>query len=320
MDENLWIDDHRLEIRGSRFMATAVPLGNGGNEFIIVKTPDLVRRYLTLLDTERPRSVVELGVKEGGSTALIALAAEPDLLLAVDLEAEIPTLLAQLIEVHDLHGHLIAAFGLDQGDRSALTRFVDAHRHECGFDLVIDDASHVLGPTRTSFEVLFPRLRPGGLYVVEDWNSECIIASHLARVLPDAADITDRLGAVSQVLHILNAPDHELPDEVRASMTEAAATDHRDGSVVVARNLFERIVEVAGRADVAALDGAGIGRSRPLADLAVELMMISATSPGLIEEVRIDGDWLSARRGTADIPLDTFRLDDSWTDFFGYLS
>ena len=124
------------------------------------RRPTWFERYLALLDGEQPRTIVEIAIKEGGSTALIALAADPDLLLAVDLEPEIPKLLAELIETKSLHDRLIIEVGLDQGDRSALTRFVDAHLPAGAFDLVVDDASHLLGPTRTSFEVLFPRLRP----------------------------------------------------------------------------------------------------------------------------------------------------------------
>ena len=37
-------------------------------------------------------------------------------------------------------------------------------------DLVVDDASHAYEETKTSFEVLFPLLRPGGIYVIEDWS------------------------------------------------------------------------------------------------------------------------------------------------------
>ena len=37
-------------------------------------------------------------------------------------------------------------------------------------DLVIDDASHLLPETTASFNVLFPRLRAGGLFVIEDWS------------------------------------------------------------------------------------------------------------------------------------------------------
>jgi hypothetical protein len=35
---------------------------------------------------------------------------------------------------------------------------------------VIDDASHEYGLSRASFEIVFPRLRTGGLYVIEDWQ------------------------------------------------------------------------------------------------------------------------------------------------------
>lgn len=319
MDEDPWIDDHRLEVRGAKFLATAVTLAPVDGQLVIVKPPALVRRYLSLLETERPERIFELGIKDGGSTALIALVAEPELLLAADLEAEIPPLFAQLVADHHLEGRLVTAFGLDQGDRAALTGFVDAHLPGAGLDLVIDDASHILAPTRTSFEVLFPRLRSGGLFVIEDWSSECFAAARLARVLPGTLDFSERLAAVNQLLHILNAPDHDLPEEVKTSLTDvASATDWElsDGSF----DLFERLVDVAGRADLRALEGAAIGQSRPLADLAVELMMISATNPGIIEEVRIDGEWLTARRGSAELPRDSFRLDDTWTDFFGYLS
>lgn len=34
---------------------------------------------------------------------------------------------------------------------------------------MIDDASHLYRQTRASFEALFPLLRPGGLYIIEDW-------------------------------------------------------------------------------------------------------------------------------------------------------
>lgn len=36
------------------------------------------------------------------------------------------------------------------------------------FDIVIDDASHLAGPTIASFRNLFPLLRLGGTYVIED--------------------------------------------------------------------------------------------------------------------------------------------------------
>jgi hypothetical protein len=32
----------------------------------------------------------------------------------------------------------------------------------------VDDASHLVGDSRTQFECLFPKLAPGGLYAIED--------------------------------------------------------------------------------------------------------------------------------------------------------
>jgi hypothetical protein len=40
---------------------------------------------------------------------------------------------------------------------------------------VIDDASHLLDPTRASFNVPFPLVRPGGVYVIEDWSLDLIL-------------------------------------------------------------------------------------------------------------------------------------------------
>jgi demethylmacrocin O-methyltransferase len=40
------------------------------------------------------------------------------------------------------------------------------------FDIVIDDGSHINDHIRTSFQALFPHVRPGGLYVIEDlWTA-----------------------------------------------------------------------------------------------------------------------------------------------------
>jgi hypothetical protein len=53
----------------------------------------------------------------------------------------------------------------DQGDE----RFLDSMARELGpFDIVIDDGSHLNHHVITSFNALFPHVRSGGMYVVED--------------------------------------------------------------------------------------------------------------------------------------------------------
>lgn len=56
----------------------------------------------------------------------------------------------------------------DPGDLARLVRAADADDvGGTGFDIIIDDGSHVPMHQLTSFKHLFPHIRPGGLYVVE---------------------------------------------------------------------------------------------------------------------------------------------------------
>ena len=52
-----------------------------------------------------------------------------------------------------------------------LAEIVDEAFGDEPLDLVVDDCSHRYKPSRASFNELFPRLRPGGVYVIEDWPS-----------------------------------------------------------------------------------------------------------------------------------------------------
>ncbi len=65
-------------------------------------------------------------------------------------------------------GRRIKVFQGDQTDESFLHAVVDKMG---GVDIVIDDGSHINDHMITAFEVLFPRVRDGGIYVIEDVNS-----------------------------------------------------------------------------------------------------------------------------------------------------
>ena len=60
-------------------------------------------------------------------------------------------------------------WGIHQGDKVKLREIVAAE-FVGPLDLVLDDCSHLYDHTRDSFEALFPLLRPGGLYIIEDWS------------------------------------------------------------------------------------------------------------------------------------------------------
>jgi hypothetical protein len=73
------------------------------------------------------------------------------------------------IESRSLQDTVKTYYAVDQADRPVLEHIIAAEFATMPLDLVIDDASHLLRETRASFNALFPRLRPGGVYVVEDW-------------------------------------------------------------------------------------------------------------------------------------------------------
>jgi predicted O-methyltransferase YrrM len=176
--------------------------------FCVVKRPDLVERYMVLLEDLRPRRIVELGIFQGGSTALIGLLTRPEKLVAVERSPERIVALDQVVERHDLAGRVVAEYGIDQADTAALLQLIDREFDDEPLDLVIDDASHLVEPTEASFNVLFPRLRAGGLYVVEDWSW-----AHFGfgQARPESEPLTT---FVYEVLNALPTP-RGLIDEVR---------------------------------------------------------------------------------------------------------
>ena len=61
----------------------------------------------------------------------------------------------------------------DQGNKEDLLKIVRASSKQ-GFDIIIDDGSHMNHHQIFSFTHLIPYLIPGGFYVIEDINSSCI--------------------------------------------------------------------------------------------------------------------------------------------------
>jgi cephalosporin hydroxylase len=67
----------------------------------------------------------------------------------------------------------ITSLKADQSDPSALRQAVD----QCPpFDLVVDDGSHVGSHILTAFDVLFPKVTPGGYYAIEDLETSYLPA------------------------------------------------------------------------------------------------------------------------------------------------
>jgi SAM-dependent methyltransferase len=110
---------------------------------------------------DRDIRLLELGVYRGGSLLLWRDYFERGLVVGLDVNP---------IEVPDSTGRVRVYRGMQQ-DKELLDRIA----RECapeGFDIVIDDCAHIGELARASFWHLFERhLKPGGLYVIEDWGT-----------------------------------------------------------------------------------------------------------------------------------------------------
>lgn len=154
----------------ARSFAEVAGLDSTPERFVLLKSREGIDRYVEVIRSLEPRRIVDLGIYRGGSTALLMDLAQPEMLVAIEFErARVAALDAYLART-GLEDRCVTCYGVDQADRSEVAGRVDAAVGGEPLDLVFDDASHLGPQTRASFETLFPRLRAGGLYIIEDWS------------------------------------------------------------------------------------------------------------------------------------------------------
>jgi predicted O-methyltransferase YrrM len=170
-----WKGDTRLVVDGVDFVLAPTDVQGARpaiaeGAMLLRKARWMVEQYAALQSQLEGANIFELGIYEGGSAALLALMFRPRRLVAIDLDTSRGHMLGDFLAAHDLSESVRPYFGVDQADRLRLDEIVTHEFASEPLDLVIDDASHLLEPTTASFNFLFPRLRPGGLFVIEDWS------------------------------------------------------------------------------------------------------------------------------------------------------
>lgn len=172
LEKMIWSDDEHLQIGGTRFQLgldrSMYVATSTTQEFILLKNRWLVENTITRLPPCID-NMIELGIFMGGSIALYEEIYSPRRLVGVDIASK---------RVEELDGYLNSraatervrlCYGIDQNDRLSLERVARENFSDRSLDLVVDDASHRYEPSRTSLNVLLPLLRPGGIYLLEDW-------------------------------------------------------------------------------------------------------------------------------------------------------
>jgi predicted O-methyltransferase YrrM len=179
----IWTDDRScVTARGTKFvtfgsegsfirsLAGVMSVDLSPDRFVVLKTREAIGRYVEIIGLLAPKRIVELGIFRGGSTALLMELAQPEMLVAIEYEREPVAALETYLIRAGFRDTCRTEYGVDQADGARLEQILDASFDAKALDLVIDDASHLGPQTRASFETLFPRLRPEGLYVIEDWS------------------------------------------------------------------------------------------------------------------------------------------------------
>ena len=136
--------------------------------FVLGKTPSMIAKYRQHFCGVSINVIFEIGIKRGGGTAFFYETFRPDRLAAIDLGRP-ALILERWIDDRALRDQIHTFYGVNQGDSARLDEICEQVFAGQPIDLVLDDASHLLEETRASFNALFPRMRPGGAYVIEDW-------------------------------------------------------------------------------------------------------------------------------------------------------
>jgi hypothetical protein len=166
-----WVSETSFSVDGLEFKGdlgtyteTTTP-----DRVVILKEARLLRQYLDFFAPHQIDNLLELGIWQGGSPLFYAMATDVKKVVALDLAAPKPALDA-IIDRHALRGKLTLQFETSQDNPAAVRHLINREFGDQKLDLVIDDASHLYDISKRSFEIIYPRLREGGLYVIEDWQ------------------------------------------------------------------------------------------------------------------------------------------------------
>jgi Methyltransferase domain len=298
----------------------------------LYKSRQMVESYGPII-AEFPRAnVVEMGIFGGGSTAFFAQVLAPRKLIAIDIRPDPVEELESFLVRRSLTDRVRPHYGVDQSDRARLTEIIEAEFGEAPLDLVLDDASHLYHPTKRSFEILFPRLRPGGLYVIEDWRSEQDWFNFFLRAMDqrgtanaDAVDaglagaftgpMTAERGYFERLwvntMRDPDNPDHSVLSTWYDALGTGPSTPTRDALLSVLDGLL---------ADDRVPTDPWADPDPPLLALAAELLVGIGGGDAAMVDLVASPHWLAVRRGPAELDPATFTLDDVARDRLGVLA
>jgi predicted O-methyltransferase YrrM len=295
------VSDDEFVVGDVRFTVTWNK-GSTPDHFFIRKPVDMARTFASFVAAHQGANVVELGVAQGGGTALTLLFGRPRRLVSIEYDPHPVAGLAGLVERLGMSDRVHTYYGVDQADRPRVEDIVGRAFGDEPLDLVIDDASHLLAETTASFETLFPRLRPGGQYLIEDWAWRQQAANKFHDVL-EGPPSAERAAAEEAILTALVQIRADPSDPRHADALAFTDGDTHDDPVLAPMPEHERRT----------------GNDPGLVPMVFRLTLAHIARPDLFSEITIDEGWAKVRRGDGPIDPAAFRLDELFADHFGVL-
>jgi hypothetical protein len=191
-----WTDDKSFTV-GEHMFFSCLDISDFFREipdegFFICKSRSMLETLYNRLAYLRGGNIVELGVFRGGSTVWLSEMLKPKKLVAFEYGQQPVAVLERYIEQSQNGSVVRPYYGVNQKYARVIHNTLKKEFGNEQLDIVVDDASHFLEETRISFNALFPRLRPGGIFVLEDWGwshtlsdvADDLIPPHLAGKSP----------------------------------------------------------------------------------------------------------------------------------------
>jgi hypothetical protein len=241
-----WDDDKHLRINDVRFRLSYdtddLMTGQKSEDtFLLGKPRHMIEKSVAIGQQRTVTKIFEMGILKGGSIVLYDLIYRPVKIAAIDHDPKPVDMLTRYIRERNKSDIIRPYYGVNQADRPSLEKVLTAEFPKKDIDLIIDDASHLYEETREAFNIAFPFLKEGGLYVIEDW-----------------------------------------------------AWAHWDGDYWQK----EQNTHLAGK--------------KALSNLAIELSMLAASRPDLIQQIYLDHNVIIVTRGDGRLPKGKFNIADHY--------
>lgn len=170
MSAIFWKREDTFDVGNVKFVSSSREAAESEGAIFIMKSRPLLDLYEDIFQKINPKKIVEVGCLGGGSAIYLNERLDPDAILMIDLIDQTTPGFRSYFNNSAKANRLRPHLNVDQADGAKIRELMRSEFGEVRADFIIDDASRLYNLSKSTFEHLFPTLREGGLYVIEDWG------------------------------------------------------------------------------------------------------------------------------------------------------